>query len=99
MATTAAPRKSQGARQVVLPAAAALQSAARTLDLECEGLHALRDALQQQLRHAFGKAVATLAAAKGRVIVTGWPVWATASTIDVHFALNLEIGIFSIPAS
>ena len=46
-------------------------SAVRTLDLECEGLQALRATLDQQLREPFRVAVATLAAAKGRVIVTG----------------------------
>ena len=46
-------------------------SATRTLDLETEGLQALRAALDEQLRQPFGAAVATLAAAKGRVIVTG----------------------------
>jgi arabinose-5-phosphate isomerase len=49
----------------------AAQSAARTLDLEREGLQALRATLDQQLREPFRVAVATLAAAKGRVIVTG----------------------------
>jgi arabinose-5-phosphate isomerase len=52
-------------------ATAALHSAARTLDLEREGLQALRGALEQELGVAFGAAVAKLAAAKGRVIVTG----------------------------
>jgi len=61
---------------VVHPAATvavspALRSAARTLELECEGLHALRAALDQPLGAAFGEAVAALAAARGRVIVTG----------------------------
>ena len=49
----------------------AAQSAARTLDLEREGLQALRATLDQELREPFRVAVATLAAAKGRVIVTG----------------------------
>lgn len=49
----------------------ALPSALRTLELESEGLHALRTALEQQMGTAFDKAVATLAAARGRVIVTG----------------------------
>ena len=51
--------------------AAALRSAARTLDLECEGLQALRNALEHELGDAFGEAVTMLAAAEGRVIVTG----------------------------
>ena len=49
----------------------AAQSAARTVDLEREGLHALRAALDQQLKEPFRVAVATLAGARGRVIVTG----------------------------
>lgn len=49
----------------------ALRSAERTLDLECEGLRALRAALDQPLGRALGEAVAALAAATGRVIVTG----------------------------
>jgi len=51
------------------PEAAA--SAARTLDLENEGLCALRAALEGELGTAFDRAVSTLAAASGRVIVTG----------------------------
>jgi arabinose-5-phosphate isomerase len=50
---------------------AALHSAARTLDLECEGLQALRAAFAHELGTAFGAAVGMLAAAKGRIIVTG----------------------------
>src|SRR4029078_5322487 len=46
-------------------------SAARTLDLECEGLQACRATLDKQLKGPFGVAVTTLAAARGRVIVTG----------------------------
>jgi arabinose-5-phosphate isomerase len=46
-------------------------SAARTLALECEGLQALQEALARDLGPAFGRAVAVLAAARGRVIVTG----------------------------
>ncbi len=49
----------------------ALNSALRTLDLEREGLAALRAAFDQLLGKAFGAAVAMLAAASGRVIVTG----------------------------
>ena len=49
----------------------AAASAARTLDLETEGLAALRAALAEELGPAFNRAVTTLAAAKGRVIVTG----------------------------
>jgi len=46
-------------------------SAVRTLDLECEGLQALRTALDRHLKEPFSAAVAKLAGAKGRVIVTG----------------------------
>jgi arabinose-5-phosphate isomerase len=46
-------------------------SAARTLDLECEGLQALRATLDLHLKEPFRVAVTTLAAARGRVIVTG----------------------------
>jgi arabinose-5-phosphate isomerase len=53
------------------PSLSALDSAVRTLDLEREGLQALRTALEQQLGLALCSAVTTLAAAKGRVIVTG----------------------------
>ncbi len=52
-------------------ALAALGSATRTLDLESEGLSALRAALDLDLGEAFGAAVGVLAAATGRVIVTG----------------------------
>jgi arabinose-5-phosphate isomerase len=50
---------------------AALGSAQRTLDLETEGLMALRTALDRGLGEAFGAAVGVLAGAAGRVIVTG----------------------------
>jgi arabinose-5-phosphate isomerase len=70
MAMSAAPKKPQLVRQVA-PASAALDSATRTLELECEGLGALKAALQQQLGQAFGQAVQMLTRAKGRVIVTG----------------------------
>jgi arabinose-5-phosphate isomerase len=68
MAATAAKRKARTLQVVVSHAA---QSAARTLDLECEGLHALRAALDATLREPFRLAVERIAAAKGRVIVTG----------------------------
>jgi arabinose-5-phosphate isomerase len=68
MALTAASRKVR--LQEVLARDAA-QSALRTLDLECEGLEALRAALDGPMREPFRVAVTTLAAAKGRVIVTG----------------------------
>jgi arabinose-5-phosphate isomerase len=48
-----------------------LRSAIRTLDLESEGLAALRAALDDGLGQAFAAAVAMLSAAAGRVIVTG----------------------------
>ena len=50
---------------------AAVQSAARTLELESEGLQALRTALAEHLGQSFGEAVDILAGARGRVIVTG----------------------------
>lgn len=71
MPTTATKRKLRVVSPSAAPLSAALNSAARTLDLECEGLQALKGALEQELGSAFGKAVAMLAAAKGRVIVTG----------------------------
>ena len=49
----------------------AAQSGLRTLDLEREGLEALRAALDSRMRESFQLAVTTLAAARGRVIVTG----------------------------
>jgi arabinose-5-phosphate isomerase len=52
-------------------AAMALHSAARTLELETEGLMALRTALDRGLGEAFGAAVGVLAGAAGRVIITG----------------------------
>ncbi len=55
-----------------MPAASAAQdSARRTLDVERDGLDALRAALDADLGVAFAKAVAVLAAAKGRVIISG----------------------------
>ena len=68
MAATAERKKPRHLQVVVSQAA---ESAARTLDLECEGLQALRSTLDQQLKEPFRVAVATLAAARGRVIVTG----------------------------
>ena len=41
-----------------------VQSATRTLDLECEGLAALRGALQADLQEPFNRAVGILAAAR-----------------------------------
>jgi arabinose-5-phosphate isomerase len=58
-------------RAVPRDGAIAVQSAARTLELESEGLIALRGALARQLGQAFGEAVELLSGAKGRVIVTG----------------------------
>jgi arabinose-5-phosphate isomerase len=50
-----------------LPVASAL----RTLDLECEGLHRLREALTGPLGPAFADALRALRTARGRVVVTG----------------------------
>jgi arabinose-5-phosphate isomerase len=52
-------------------ALAAQDSARRTLDVERDGLDAVRAALDADLGAAFGKAVAILSAAKGRVIISG----------------------------
>src|SRR5262245_7034885 len=71
MPVTVAKRKLRVVQPRTPPASAALGSAVRTLDLEREGLQALRTALEQQLGVALCSGVATLAAAKGRVIVTG----------------------------
>lgn len=49
----------------------AVASAMRTLGVECEGLHALRAALDDGLAAPFAKAVGLLHDARGRVIVTG----------------------------
>ena len=49
----------------------AAQSAIRTLELECEGLAHLRGALGADMREPFNRAVGILAAAAGRVIVSG----------------------------
>src|SRR5262249_16491489 len=54
-----------------VPATAALRAAGRPLELETEGLKALRAALDRGLGEAFGAAVVMLAAATGRLIVTG----------------------------
>jgi arabinose-5-phosphate isomerase len=50
-----------------LPVASAL----RTLDLECEGLSRLREALVGPMSRPFGDAVRILRSARGRVVVTG----------------------------
>jgi arabinose-5-phosphate isomerase len=49
----------------------AVASAARTVQLEAEGLSALERALHAELVGPFGEAVATIRACRGRVIVTG----------------------------
>lgn len=68
MSASATRRKLSVVEAAPSPAAA---SAARTLELETEGLAALRAALADELGSAFSRAVTTLATAKGRVIVTG----------------------------
>jgi len=68
MAATAERKKPRHLQIVVTHAA---DSAVRTLELECEGLQALKATLDQQLKGPFQVAVTTLAAARGRVIVTG----------------------------
>jgi arabinose-5-phosphate isomerase len=49
----------------------AIASAARTVQLEAEGLSALERALRTELVDRFGKAVAIIRSCRGRVIVTG----------------------------
>jgi arabinose-5-phosphate isomerase len=56
-----------GKRLSRLPVASAL----RTLDLECEGLSQLREALAGPMSSPFGAALRILRTARGRVIVTG----------------------------
>ena len=68
MAATAERKKPRHLQIVVTHAA---DSAVRTLELECEGLQALKATLDQSLKGPFQVAVTTLAAARGRVIVTG----------------------------
>jgi arabinose-5-phosphate isomerase len=71
MPTASAKRKLRVVHAAMAACPDAAQSAARTLDLEREGLQQLRATLNQQLSEPFRLAVAALAAAKGRVIVTG----------------------------
>lgn len=56
---------------ITAQAEAAVGSALRTLCVEQEGLGLLKAALQNEMAKPFAKAVAALAAAKGRVIITG----------------------------
>ena len=56
-----------GKRLSRLPVASAL----RTLDLECEGLSLLREALSTTMARAFEAALQKMRGARGRVIVTG----------------------------
>ena len=65
MAATAAKRS------VDKVAAAAVEAAIRTIEIEGEGLAALRGLLGGPMAEPFAAAVSTLAATKGRVIVTG----------------------------
>ena len=75
MAQSVARRKLQVVGDVAAPCQAVgndpAQSAARTLELECGGLEALRASLAANLKRPFAEAVRVLARAKGRVIVTG----------------------------
>jgi arabinose-5-phosphate isomerase len=71
MPTASAKRRLRVVHPATAPRPDAVLSAARTLDLESEGLQALRANLDQDLKQPFRTAVAMLAAAKGRVIVTG----------------------------
>jgi arabinose-5-phosphate isomerase len=56
-----------GKRLCRLPVASAL----RTLDLECEGLSLLREALSTTMARAFEAALQKMRGARGRVVVTG----------------------------
>ena len=71
MPTASAKRRLRVVHAATAPRPDAALSAARTLDLESEGLQALRANLDQDLKQPFRTAVAMLAAARGRVIVTG----------------------------
>jgi len=71
MPTASAKRKLRVVHAATATRPDAAQSAARTLDLEREGLEALRATLDRELGEPFRVAVAMLTAAKGRVIVTG----------------------------
>jgi arabinose-5-phosphate isomerase len=71
MPTASAKRRLRVVHAATAPGPDAALSAARTLDLESEGLQALRANLDQDLKQPFRTAVAMLAAARGRVIVTG----------------------------
>jgi arabinose-5-phosphate isomerase len=71
MPTASAKRRLRVVHAATAPRPDAALSAARTLDLEREGLQALRANLDQDLKQPFRTAVAILAAARGRVIVTG----------------------------
>ncbi len=51
--------------------AAAVEAALRTLEIEAEGLNALRACVSDSMGPAFAAAVSALTAARGRVIVTG----------------------------
>ncbi|MXP64906.1 KpsF/GutQ family sugar-phosphate isomerase [Roseomonas sp. M0104] len=55
----------------LMPEDVALATARQTLELETQGLAALRQALDGALGEALGRAIAALRAATGRVIVTG----------------------------
>ncbi len=70
MAATARKRPTPTAGALA-PEGLAVASARRTLEIEEHGLSALRESLANGLGEPFERAVVTLAAAKGRVIVTG----------------------------
>jgi arabinose-5-phosphate isomerase len=61
-------RSIQGGKR---PETAAVQSAMRTIELEADGLNAVRSALTSTLSAPFAAAVGLLKAARGRVIVSG----------------------------
>lgn len=64
-------RKRPSADRLQKPGQAAIDAAVRTLEIERDGLTALRGLLDGSMGEAFARAVGLLTAAKGRVIVTG----------------------------
>lgn len=71
MGTTAPARKLAAVAANSEYDSAPIAAALRTLDLEGEGIAALKAALEEGMGAAFARAVETLTAARGRVIVTG----------------------------
>ncbi|SDO16598.1 arabinose-5-phosphate isomerase [Phyllobacterium sp. OV277] len=61
----------QAINDTKLDKSAAIDSAKRTISTERDGLSALREALDGNLADAFARAVESIAAVRGRIIVTG----------------------------